>query len=108
MKLTPELKMKIDGHFKNLTSEEFIKQLEEVSKMRTLEEVIPIIKMELKKGSKRYLKGNEDKPYVKLEDLDFAWWRKEDLDLEEHKRTMVRMTDEDAFSETYFILEPKY
>jgi len=45
---------------------------------------------------------------VKLEDLDFAWWRKEDLDLEEHKRPMVRMTDEDAFSETYFILEPKY
>jgi hypothetical protein len=36
MKLTPELKKKIDDHFKNLTSEEFIKQLEEVSKMRTL------------------------------------------------------------------------
>lgn len=59
----------------------------------------------LKKGSKRYLKGNEHRPYVKLEDLDFAWWRLEDLNVSEDRRMMVRMTDETVLNENHFIIE---
>jgi hypothetical protein len=62
----------------------------------------------LKKGSKRFLKGHEDKPYVKLEDLDFAWWRLEDEKvLDPDRRMQVRMTDEDVLNENHFILVPK-
>lgn len=61
----------------------------------------------LLKGSKRFLKGCEDKPYVKLENENFAWWRLEDKEVDPDKRMQVRMTDEDVLKEKHFIVMPK-
>lgn len=61
----------------------------------------------LKKGSLKYLKGCKNKPYVKLENLNFAWWRLENETVEPENRMQVRMTDEMVWKETHFIVKPK-
>jgi hypothetical protein len=48
----------------------------------------------LPKGTKRRLMSNHSHYYVKLEDLDFAWWRLENFELDESKRMCERLTDE--------------
>ena len=59
----------------------------------------------LPKGTKRTLKNNPSHYYVKLKNEDFAWWRLEDLEKNEDKRMMVRLTDEMVMFETYFVLD---
>lgn len=58
--------------------------------------------MLLPKGTIRVLFNNPNHYYVKLEDEDFAWWRKEDDTLPEDKRMEVRITDKRVMEATHF------